>query len=247
MVNQTKKSFEIKNLAQNHTHNSSVDQPVKADFGYKKTVKHNRILAIVTLTFFAFSLLTAGFYKGIQSVNKFFQNNELRFPKMIEVKFQAPIKVMTKEEIKKEQELNQKVDDIVNKALEIYYATPSATPSPKLKSAIVKPVEAKENRVYTNYSKKTHYATILAGIKTRFTNWEDAADLIAKEGMFDPAAINPTSGACGLGQALPCSKMKCALAPKGIDCQLDWIKDYVADRYGTVTNALNFRISNGWY
>lgn len=211
----------------------------------KKSIKGKVIAGVSVMLFLG---LVVMFYKGIYMTNEFFKGHELRFQKVIDIKIQKPVKIMTKEEIKKEQELDKELDEVVKKALEIYYATPSATPTPKKEtSAIVKPVQAKEGRVYQNYSKKTHYATIIAGLKTRFTNWEDAADLIAKEGMFDPAAINPTSGACGLGQALPCSKMVCSLAPKGIDCQLDWIKDYVANRYGTVSNALEFRISNGWY
>lgn len=71
------------------------------------------------------------------------------------------------------------------------------------------------------------------------------AELIYREASFDPEAINATSGACGLPQALPCSKMKCEL--HDINCQLEWIEEYVTRRYQTIENALAFHDANDWY
>jgi len=77
------------------------------------------------------------------------------------------------------------------------------------------------------------------------SQWLHASELIARESSFNPGAINPTSGACGLAQALPCSKMKCELTD--IDCQLRWIGDYVANRYGTFKEAIAWHDANNWY
>lgn len=55
-------------------------------------------------------------------------------------------------------------------------------------------------------------------------------------------AVNPTSGACGIPQAYPCSKLPCPLTEAGAVCQLKWMKAYVAERYGTWEKALSF-----WY
>ena len=71
------------------------------------------------------------------------------------------------------------------------------------------------------------------------------AELIARESGFNEYAINPTSGACGLAQALPCSKMDCSMAD--VDCQLDWIGGYVNRRYGSIEHALVFHDVAGWY
>jgi hypothetical protein len=118
---------------------------------------------------------------------------------------------------------------------EVIAQEPSPTPTPK-------PV-----RKYThyNYTRMPRYQDIMLGLQNRYVEFEDAAELIAREASFNPSAINPTSGACGLPQALPCSKMDCDLTD--IDCQLDWQKDYIAGRYGTVTKALQFHDINGWY
>ena len=71
------------------------------------------------------------------------------------------------------------------------------------------------------------------------------AELIARESGFNEYAINVGSGACGLGQFLPCSKLKCDLSD--VDCQLDAIEEYVVRRYGTIEHALVFHDVMGWY
>lgn len=77
------------------------------------------------------------------------------------------------------------------------------------------------------------------------SDWRKYAELIARESSFNPHAINPTSQACGLAQALPCQKMACELSD--IDCQLKWIETYVIQRYGSIDNALSWHDARGWY
>ena len=61
--------------------------------------------------------------------------------------------------------------------------------------------------------------------------------LILKESGCNPRAVNPTSGACGIPQAWPCSKL-----PNGVNTdpvtQLKWMDNYVKKRYGSWDNAL---------
>lgn len=52
------------------------------------------------------------------------------------------------------------------------------------------------------------------------------------------------SGACGIPQALPCSKIP---DPMSIESQLSWGMDYIAKRYGNPVNAKEFLRNNGWY
>lgn len=61
----------------------------------------------------------------------------------------------------------------------------------------------------------------------------------------NPAAINPGSGACGLGQALPCSKMPCSLSDYA--CQDAFFTGYMQDRYGTWENARAFWLAHRWW
>ena len=60
--------------------------------------------------------------------------------------------------------------------------------------------------------------------------------LIINESGCNPNAVNPDSGACGIPQALPCSKIAhCGVEPV---CQLRWMDSYVKGRYGSWDGAL---------
>lgn len=69
--------------------------------------------------------------------------------------------------------------------------------------------------------------------------------IIFRESGFNQYAVNPSSGSCGLGQALPCEKMGCPLSDA--DCQIDWIMSYVKQRYGTPRQALAWWNAHNWY
>lgn len=59
------------------------------------------------------------------------------------------------------------------------------------------------------------------------------------------SAINPNSGACGLGQALPCSKMPCSL--QDYPCQDQFFTNYAINRYGSWAGAAAFWRSHSWW
>lgn len=69
--------------------------------------------------------------------------------------------------------------------------------------------------------------------------------IYSHESGNNPAAINPYSGACGLGQALPCSKLPCSLSDYA--CQDAWFTQYAISRYGSWAAAEAFWIANGWW
>lgn len=66
-----------------------------------------------------------------------------------------------------------------------------------------------------------------------------------KESGNNPNAVNKSSGACGLGQALPCAKMGCALGDYA--CQDNWATNYMKSRYGTWSNAKSFWLNHRWW
>lgn len=73
--------------------------------------------------------------------------------------------------------------------------------------------------------------------------------IVNHESSWNPQATNPGSGAYGLPQSLPASK----LASAGSDwrtnpiTQLRWMRDYVNGRYGGANGALAFWQRNHWY
>ena len=67
-----------------------------------------------------------------------------------------------------------------------------------------------------------------------------------EESGNNPGSINKSSGACGLGQAEPCSKLPCSLSDYA--CQDAWFTNvYMIPRYGTWQNAYAFHIAHGWW
>lgn len=71
----------------------------------------------------------------------------------------------------------------------------------------------------------------------------------AEDAGWDPHAENP-SGAYGIPQALPGSKMAAAGSDwrDSAATQLHWMIDiYIPQRYGTPSKAWAFHLANGWY
>lgn len=69
--------------------------------------------------------------------------------------------------------------------------------------------------------------------------------LIARESGWNPNAVNAGSGACGLVQALPCSKLGGSWNDPVV--ALRWGQQYVNERYGGWAGAWAHSQSYGWY
>ncbi|MFJ4188736.1 transglycosylase SLT domain-containing protein [Kitasatospora sp. NPDC089509] len=75
------------------------------------------------------------------------------------------------------------------------------------------------------------------------------SNIVARESSWNPLAVNASSGAYGLVQALPGSKM----ASAGSDwktnpaTQIKWGLDYMNSRYGSPCGAWAFWQSHHWY
>lgn len=74
-------------------------------------------------------------------------------------------------------------------------------------------------------------------------------EIIRRESRFVHTAVNPDSGAYGLGQALPPSKMRSVAADWRTSeiTQLLWVAKYISERYGTPKDALRHHDQEGWY
>lgn len=75
------------------------------------------------------------------------------------------------------------------------------------------------------------------------TDQGNAYILIMRESGCNPNAVNRSSGACGIPQALPCSKLGTSDPVE----QLRWMQGYVVARYGSWANAVAFHNSHNWY
>jgi hypothetical protein len=73
--------------------------------------------------------------------------------------------------------------------------------------------------------------------------------IVEHESGWNVTATNSSSGAYGLVQALPGSKMSSAGSDWKTNAatQIKWGLDYMNSRYGSPAAAWNFWQSNGWY
>ena len=95
---------------------------------------------------------------------------------------------------------------------------------------------------YTGGGSKTEWLKA-AGVPQQYWGYADA--LISRESGWNPNAVNSSSGACGLAQALPCSKVPGN--PLNPVDSLKWMNGYVNGRYGGWQGAYNFWQRNHWY
>ncbi|MFJ1731739.1 transglycosylase SLT domain-containing protein [Streptomyces sp. NPDC088254] len=73
--------------------------------------------------------------------------------------------------------------------------------------------------------------------------------IVEHESNWDVDATNSSSGAYGLVQALPGSKMATAGSDwkTNAETQIKWGLDYMNSRYGSPVGAWSFWQANGWY
>lgn len=79
--------------------------------------------------------------------------------------------------------------------------------------------------------------------------WNALDMLWTRESGWDNHAENPSSGAYGIPQALPASKLGAAgMKPiSSATAQIAWGLNYISSRYGTPSAAWAHETSNGWY
>ena len=77
------------------------------------------------------------------------------------------------------------------------------------------------------------------------SDWGYVDYIVRRESSWNPNATNKTSGACGLVQALPCSKVP-GNGYNPVD-NLRWADGYAKGRYGSWANAYNFWTRNHWW
>lgn len=75
--------------------------------------------------------------------------------------------------------------------------------------------------------------------------WNEMDYIITHESDYDPYIVNKTSGACGIFQALPCSK----IPSLDITDQIYWgLNVYIPQHYGgSINAAYNQKKKVGWY
>lgn len=123
------------------------------------------------------------------------------------------------------------------------YVTPKPTPTPTPEPAAVdKPSRGSGPLYYTGGGAPAEWMAA-AGIAE--SDWGYVDYIVSRESGWNPNATNKSSGACGLVQALPCSKVP----GNGYDPvdNLRWANGYAVGRYGSWAGAQAFWSKNHWW
>lgn len=67
-----------------------------------------------------------------------------------------------------------------------------------------------------------------------------------RESGWNPKS-HSSSGACGIPQALPCSKIAAAYGENTWENQVKWGLRYINNKYGSASKAWSYFQNNGWY
>jgi len=137
----------------------------------------------------------------------------------------------------------------------VYSKVPKTKTNPKIIENIYKEISWKPAKL-SSFPTGTYQTTTKAVIvpqraSTQATRPLEVSEqeakmfIYLKESGNRPNAINASSGACGLGQALPCSKMNCSLSDYA--CQDAFFTRYMKARYGTWNNAKAFWLRMHWW
>jgi len=144
------------------------------------------------------------------------------------------------------------VTEIVNRPFTVPVPGPTVTKKVVITKTVRPkiPKEASRSNERKTPRKSVSLGSPQAAAKTIFgSQYSCAAAVISRESGWNVRATNPSSGAYGLGQALPPSKM----APYGSDwrtsarTQLTWMKAYLDGRYGGACAGWEFWQGHLWY
>ena len=115
-------------------------------------------------------------------------------------------------------------------------------------------MKAQEQRKSQGYDPTTDPREIARQLMANTYGWGDAQfqcfdNIIMHESKWSITATNPSSGAYGIPQALPGSKMATAGADWKTNpaTQIKWALSYVKARYSTPCGAWSFKSAHGWY
>jgi hypothetical protein len=124
------------------------------------------------------------------------------------------------------------------------YVTPKPTPPPAPKVAAKQPGSSGSSGpiLYTGGGAPAEWMAA-AGIAEG--DWGYVDYIVGKESGWNPNATNKSSGACGLVQALPCSKVP-GNGYNPVD-NLRWANGYATGRYGSWAGAHAFWTKNHWW
>lgn len=133
-------------------------------------------------------------------------------------------------------------DDFELPTVEKYIPEPEPEPEPEPAPAPAPPPAPAAPPAYTGGGSSAEWMAA-AGIPE--SDWGYVDFIVTRESSWNPNAVNPSSGASGLVQALPCGKVP-GNCFDPVD-NLRWANGYAQARYGSWAGAVEFWQNNRWW
>ncbi|WP_367948838.1 transglycosylase SLT domain-containing protein [Microbacterium sp. NC79] len=126
------------------------------------------------------------------------------------------------------------------------YVTPTPTPTPTPTKSESRSSSSDSGSSYSppSYSGGGSKEDWLAAAGIASGDWGYVDYIVSRESGWNPNATNSSSGACGLVQIYPCSKVDNGYDPVQ---NLSWANGYATGRYGSWAGAYEFWINNHWW
>ena len=146
------------------------------------------------------------------------------------------VKYKNGEEISRKEVSSKVIKEPVNKIVEIQTKIVTSRSSARATSGSVAEYQAYAAEMCSSYGWSE-------------TDFECLVRLWNRESGWNPNAYNASSGAFGIPQALPGSKMASAGSDyqTNYQTQINWGLGYISSRYGNPQNAWNHSQASGWY
>ena len=192
-------------------------------------------------------------FSGLVLTNK--EPNKVALENVTGVNVVEQYKILPRELVLQRIQENIQKELVAKKATSKKKAKKKKTTKKTTKKKVVKKVKKKtKKRIYMNVSGskaeiQAYAYSLVKSYGWSDYDWECLVKLWNRESGWNPNAVNKRSGACGIPQSLPCSKM----AVEGTDyrtnyrTQIRWGLKYIAGRYGSPSGAWKHSQWRGWY
>lgn len=121
------------------------------------------------------------------------------------------------------------------------------------RAAVASPHRATAARICHHGPLPTHVCRVVyqqapaAHVKRRWAVSSQLARLVTREASARFGRVNPASGACGIGQMLPCHKYGPRSCWPSASAQAYCLLHYIRTRYRNPARAWNHETAHGWY
>jgi hypothetical protein len=140
---------------------------------------------------------------------------------------------------------DEKTVTVLDRDSYIAYVKPKPKPKPMASASSSSSSGGTASAVRLVYTGGGSPAEWMAAAGIAQSDWGYVDYIVKRESGWNPNATNRSSGACGLVQALPCSKVP-GNGYNPVD-NLRWGTGYASGRYGGWAGAYAFWVSHGWW